>query len=186
MSLFLFDLNGTLLDPGENADGIQAAVRLAIVHMLAGEFRPLPDLAAALGVRIPEEMPAFPDVPGGLARLKENGHRLVVLTNTPTDLATAQLRHAELEGYFERVIGADSLRLYKPHRRVYTSAVLEANANPMQSWLVAAHDWDVIGAKGVGLRTVFLDRGDGDPVSTQPDRTVGSLEALALTVQPAA
>ena len=186
MSLFLFDLNGTLLDPGEDAEGIQAAVRLAMVHTLAGQFRSLPEIAEALGTRIPEEMAPFRDVPPGLQRLQRDGHRLVVLTNSPTDLATSQIRSAGLEGYFERVIGADSLGVYKPHRRAYARALLELGAEASRSWLVAAHDWDVIGAKGVGLRTAFVDRGGPAPVTVQPDRTVATVEALALSVQPLA
>src|SRR5690349_9193841 len=107
MSLFLFDLNGTLLDPGEDAGAIQSAVRLAMVHMLAGQFRPLPEIAEALGLRIPEEMAPFPDVAPGLERLRRDGHRLVVLTNSPTELTSAQVRRAGIGEHFERVIGAD-------------------------------------------------------------------------------
>jgi FMN phosphatase YigB (HAD superfamily) len=186
MSLFLFDLNGTLLDPGEDAEGIQAAVRLAMVHTLAGQFRPLPELVDAVGARIPEAMAPFPDVQPGLERLHRDGHRLVVLTNSPTSIATALVHRAGIGGFFVRVIGADVLGVYKPHRRAYARALLDLGADPPRTWLVAAHDWDVIGAKGVGMRTAFVDREGPAPVTVQPDRTVATIEALALSVQPSA
>ncbi len=40
MALVLFDLNGTLLDPGPRTEGIQAGVRLAMIHTLAGTSGP--------------------------------------------------------------------------------------------------------------------------------------------------
>ena len=36
----LFDLNGTLLDPGERADELKQAVTLAMADTLSGGYRP--------------------------------------------------------------------------------------------------------------------------------------------------
>lgn len=38
MSLVLFDLNGTLLDPGAQLPVLQRAVRLAMAHTLGGRL----------------------------------------------------------------------------------------------------------------------------------------------------
>ncbi len=81
MALILFDLNGTLLDPGAEKDKLQAAVRLAMIHTLADDFRPFAELLEAAGGTVPTEMPPFSDVPEGLDRLERAGHRRAVLTN---------------------------------------------------------------------------------------------------------
>jgi 2-haloacid dehalogenase len=176
VALLLFDLNGTLLDPG--TDAIQAAVRLAMAHSMAGEFRPLAELVQAVGGEVPGEMDPFPDVPGGLIRLREAGHRLVVLTNSAGETAKRHLERAGLLACFERVVSVEEVQAYKPDRRVYEHALWELGAPPGETWLVAAHDWDVIGANAAGLRTVFVERGGPQPVTVVPDLTVPSLDEL--------
>src|SRR4051812_14625050 len=111
----IFDLNGTLVDPGVLLDppelGVAAldeANMMAMVTVLAGretEFKPLLDAALRRGLeragRDPElaegalerlpSMPAYPDVPEALARLREGGLQLAVLTQSSVDSAEAVL-----------------------------------------------------------------------------------------------
>lgn len=180
MALILFDLNGTLLDPGSEQEKLQAAVRLAMAHTLADDFRPFAELLQAAGGSVPEEMPPFPDVPAGLDRLRSKGHRLAVLTNSAQATGDKHLQGAGLRDRFERVIGVDEVGAYKPSRRAYAFALEQLDAAPEQTWLVAAHDWDVIGARAAGLRTAFLARGGPRPVTIQVDRETDDLAALEL------
>jgi HAD superfamily hydrolase (TIGR01509 family) len=178
VALLFFDLNGTLLDPGAGSEAIQKAVRLAMIHTMAGEFRPLAELVHAVGGEVPDEMDPFPDVPGGLIRLRDAGHRLAVLTNSAAETATAHLERAGLLACFERVVSVEEVQAYKPDRRVYEHALRELDAPAGEAWLVAAHDWDVIGAHHAGLRTVFVERGGPQPLTVEPDLTVPSLDEL--------
>lgn len=66
MASITFDLNGTLLDPGEQADVLQDGVRLAMAHTLADDFRPFAELLEAAGGEVPESMPPFGAVVAGL------------------------------------------------------------------------------------------------------------------------
>ncbi len=180
MALVLFDLNGTLLDPGPRKDVIQAAVRLAMIHQLGGEFRPLAELITAAGGEVPEAMPPFPDVVGALDRLAGDGHRLAVLTNSARETGGRHVQRAGLGERFERVIGVDEIQAYKPDRRAYAYALDQLGVEPRDAWLVAAHDWDIIGAHAAGLRTAFVDRGGQAPATVAPDAAVASLEELRL------
>jgi 2-haloalkanoic acid dehalogenase type II len=180
MALVLFDLNGTLLDPGAHSGGIQAGVRLAMVHTLAGEFRPLAELVEAAGGEVPDVMAPFPDVQAGLDRLAAAGHRLAVLTNSARATGERHLTRANLRERFEAVIGADDAGTYKPDRRAYACALERLGADATGSWLVAAHDWDVIGAHASGLRTAFVDLGRPHPVTMSPDAWVAGLDELEL------
>lgn len=180
MALILFDLNGTLLDPGSERDKLQGAIRLAMAHTLAGDFRPFAELLEAAGGSVPDEMPPFPDVEAGLDRLRGEGHRLAVLTNSARETGEMHLRRAGLRDRFERVIGVDEVGAYKPSRRAYAFALEQLEAAAVDSWLVAAHDWDLIGAQGAGLRTAFLARGGPRPSTIEVTQEADDLTALTL------
>src|SRR4051794_19072444 len=109
MALVMFDLNGTLLDPGEHAEALQQAVRLAMAHTLAADFRPFAELLAAAGTGVPDAMPAYAEVPQALRRLRDEGHRLAVVTNSARDTAQRHLERAGLLDCFERVVGTDEV-----------------------------------------------------------------------------
>ncbi|CAA9466870.1 MAG: hypothetical protein AVDCRST_MAG38-948 [uncultured Solirubrobacteraceae bacterium] len=180
MALILFDLNGTLLDPGPELEPLRAAVRLAMAHTLADDFRPFAELLEAVGGTVPDAMPAFPDVPEGLDALRRQGHRLAVLTNSAGATGERHLDAAGLRGSFERVIGVDEIGAYKPDLRTYAHAIARLGAAAHDSWLVAAHDWDLIGARGAGLRTAFLARGGPRPQTIPVDAESDALTTLRL------
>ena len=181
MALVLFDLNGTLLDPGPLGPALQQAVRLAMAHTLAGDVRPFAELVEAAGGEVPEAMPPFPDVAPGLDRLRAEGHRLAVVTQSARATGEQHLSGAGLLDRFERVVGADEAGAAKPDLRVYAYALQALGGQAGEgTWLVAAHDWDVVGAHGAGLRTAFLDRGGPPPVSVRADRIVPALTELDL------
>ena len=82
----LFDLNGTLLDPGPLRPALAFALHLAHADGLTGTYTPLPEcLRASLEARgaSPEEveagleqvraMPAFPDAAEAIATLQGAG-----------------------------------------------------------------------------------------------------------------
>ncbi len=180
MTLILFNLNGTLLDPGAETDRLQAAVRLAMAHTLAGDFRPFSELLEAAGASVPEAMPAFLDVADGLDELRSRGHRLAVLTNSARETGEKHLTAAGLRDRFERVMGVDEVGAYKPDRRAYAYALSQVGVEAGDTWLVAAHDWDLIGAHGAGLRTAFLSRGGPRPVTIEVDAEAEALTGLKI------
>ena len=180
MSLVLFDLNGTLLDPGKQLPVLQRAVQLAMAHTLAGDFRPFGELLEAAGGEVPAEMPAYDDGAPALRQLEKAGHRLAVLTNSERATAERHLTGAGLDTFFERVIGTDEIGAYKPERGVYLRALELLGADASDAWLVAAHDWDLVGAHSAGLRTAFVDRGLPAPSTITPDRSLATLTELTI------
>jgi phosphoglycolate phosphatase len=56
----------------------------------------------------------YPDVPEVLESLRSAGVRLGICTNKPLRPAQMVLRHLRLDGYFDIVIGGDSLPMQKP------------------------------------------------------------------------
>ncbi len=132
-------------------------------------------------------LPAYPDVPAGLEALRSAGYRMVTLTNSSIDAVTAQLENAGIAGFFEQSLSVDAVHRFKPAPEVYRNAagVLETPLD--EQLMVAAHDWDIVGARAVGMPGAFIARPGvvwGLPDLTVPD--IGALaERLAETTQPA-
>lgn len=103
-------------------------------------------------------LPAHPDVPEALERLRGAGYRLVTLTNGSSEAVADQLRNAGLAGFFERSFSVDAVSRFKPAPEPYLHACALAAVDVDRAMLVAAHDWDIIGARAVGMEGCFLAR----------------------------
>jgi 2-haloacid dehalogenase len=157
-----------------------------------GEYRPFTDLlrAAVARRRTPDEgeaamaaaarMPAYPEVPAALDRLAGAGLRLAVLTNSPTERAEAGLRHAGLRERFEQVIGTDQVGVFKPDARVYRHGLAMLGAEPERATMVAAHWWDLRGARAVGMRVAWVGRGEGTLTGLLPEPDAAGADLLAV------
>ncbi len=132
-------------------------------------------------------LPPHPDVPPALDRLKARGIRLATLTNSSQEVGEAQMRHAGLDGYFERMLSVGQPRKFKPHRAVYAWAAGEMGVAPGECMLVAAHGWDVAGAKWAGLQAAFIAR-EGQqmfPLAETPEIDAPDLLGFAEKLFPA-
>jgi 2-haloacid dehalogenase len=126
-------------------------------------------------------LPAHPEVPGALRRLTEGGLRLAALTNSTERVATAQLTHAGLLDAFEAVLSADAVRRLKPAPEPYRMAATRLGVAPADVLLVAAHAWDVAGARAAGCQAAFVARPGKvpPPPPPPPDLVVTDLDDLA-------
>lgn len=115
------------------------------------------------------ELPPHPEVPESLDRLRDEGFRLVALTNSTQEVAEAQLAHAGLTDKFESVFSADTAKRLKPAPAPYrmTANLLGVEARELR--LVAAHAWDVAGALRAGCAAAFVARQPFDPLVEKPD-----------------
>jgi 2-haloacid dehalogenase len=109
-------------------------------------------------------MPAHPDVPAGLKQLKDAGFRLVTCTNSPPDPQTSPLKHAGIDGWFEKSFSIDRVRRFKPAPQVYHMVAEELNVPPSAICMVAAHVWDTIGAQSVGCSGALIARPGNAPL----------------------
>jgi 2-haloacid dehalogenase len=109
-------------------------------------------------------MPAHPDVPSGLKQLREAGFRLVTCTNSPPDPEASPLKHAGIDGWFERSFSIDRVRRLKPAPQVYHMVAEELDAPPAAICMVAAHVWDTIGAQSVGFSGALIARPGNAPL----------------------
>ena len=102
-----------------------------------------------------------------------NGHVALLI-----DLA----RHGDMR--FDAIFSAQIAGAYKPAPETYLSAARLLDVEPGELMLVAAHPWDLAGARSAGLRTGFVERpleyGEGSPPRSDADADVSASDLLDL------
>jgi 2-haloacid dehalogenase len=126
-------------------------------------------------------LPAHPEVPAALERLRGAGFRLAALTNSTLEVARAQLEHAGLIGLFDQVLSADTVRRLKPAPEPYRMAAERYGVGTGEVRLIAAHAWDVAGARHAGCAAAFVARPGKalDPLAGAPDVVGRDLDEVA-------
>ena len=126
-------------------------------------------------------LPPHPDVIPALEILKDAGFRMAALTNSPPQLAEAQLMHAELTPFMERIMSVDAVQSLKPAAKVYEYAAEQLGIKPAKMRLIAAHSWDVAGAMRAGCAAGFVARPGMvlEPLFPAPDIIAADMISMA-------
>lgn len=103
-------------------------------------------------------LPAHGDVAEGLDLLRAQGWRLIALTNSAQAAVDAQLASAGIHDRFEVVLSVEAVEAFKPSAAPYRHALATAGVSPDDAVMVACHDWDLAGARAVGMSTAFVAR----------------------------
>ncbi|MGH8969329.1 MAG: haloacid dehalogenase type II [Actinomycetes bacterium] len=148
-----------------SVEGLDRGVDAAVRHVMTG-----------FG-----ELALHPDVVDGLQMLAEANMRMVTLTNGSTTLAEAMFATAGVSDLFERFMSVEDAGAWKPARQAYAYAAEQCGTPLAAMLLVAAHPWDVDGAKRAGMHAAWLDR-RGAPYPdhfTEPDIVGRSLDEIS-------
>ena len=131
-------------------------------------------------------LPAHDDVTDTLKALKHQNITLVALSNSSSSGLDAQLSFADIKKYFDLTLSVENIRTYKPFPSVYHWACRQANVTPREAMMVAAHGWDVSGAKAAGMQTMCVERPGKMmyPLGLPADYSVKALGDLIETVFP--
>ncbi len=119
-------------------------------------------------------LPAHPEVPEALAKLRSTGFPIAALTNSPGAMARAQLEHAGLIHLFDHVLSVDEVRGFKPAPEPYRMAAERLGLTPAGIRMVAAHDWDVWGATRAGCAAAYVARSSAPFTVGEPPGIVGT------------
>lgn len=176
-------------------------LQLALTHTVTGDYRDFLVLGEAalhaLGQKLGQpvladlpnqvratmrQLPPHPDTRAALERLRGGGAALYALTNNPLPVVQAQLEHAGLGDLFTGVLSGDTVQTLKPGRAAYLHGLQAAGADATDSWLVAAHGWDITGARAAGLRTAFVTRPGQAQNPLAPADLSGPLAEVAGTI----
>ena len=174
-------------------------LRDAFALEITGEYKPFREIASAnLSVLLEKELgraerqvvdhvldgftelDPHSDVAPGMAALQDAGIRIATLTNGSAKVTAALLERAGVRHLVEHVISIDEIGHWKPHGAVYRSCTENLGLKPDEVALVAAHPWDIQGAKQSGLTTGYVARGGAPFPSAMfaPDVQAASLTEL--------
>jgi 2-haloacid dehalogenase len=126
-------------------------------------------------------LPPHADMPPSLDRLAASGLQLVALTNSPPEVATAQLTNAGLAPMFDHILSVHMAQRLKPHPEVYRQAAAAIGIPLGQQMMVAAHDWDIAGAMATGMAGAYLTRPGMavNPLFEDPTLVESTMTAMA-------
>ncbi len=210
----LFDLDGTLTDPELGITrSIQYALhklgcaeqpprealrryigpplRRSFAELLETEDGSILDAAiAAYRERFSDigifENEVYPDVPGGLARLGEQGHRLWVATVKPEVYARRIVDHFNLTSLFQRIYGSELNGENSEKSDLVSYILAHERLRPATVFVIGDRGQDILAGRANGLRTIGVLWGYGSENeirSAQPDLAVDSMAALLAGVE---
>jgi 2-haloacid dehalogenase len=112
-----------------------------------------------------------PEAARAFQKLSEAGVVVGTLTNGSAENTRKLLERASLMTHVKHVIGIDDVQHWKPRREVYVHGAKTVGAEPSRTALVAAHAWDVQGARAAGLVGAWVSRLETkfQPAMGQPD-----------------
>lgn len=191
---YLFDLDGTLLDPGI---GITEGVRHALRHFgievaersqlypfigppLLDSFQEFMDLTPSEAKQAIQfyrdyyqdqgmyENTVYPAIPRVLASLKAQGKTLALATSKPEYFAQKILDHYDLAQYFDFVGGAtlDEARSKKSDVIQYSLQHLD-NPDVNQAVMIGDRKFDILAGQQIGLTTIGVLYGYGSKQELQ-------------------
>ena len=210
--LFLFDLDGTLID--SRADLAAATNRMRSLHglpplpldhiaSLVGDgirtlaIRALagapvdPDLAAreigeAYARHLFDATTAYPGVDDGLRALRSAGHLLALVTNKPSPHARRLCDHFGWTSLLSVLLGGGDTPELKPSPLPLQEAMRRTRHPPEHTWMVGDHHTDLEAARRAGVRSIYLESGFGNPGAETPDLVFPGFSAFAVRFLPPA
>jgi 2-haloacid dehalogenase len=143
---------------------LQMLGTIAGVTLSESDTRELTDLFAS--------MPAHPEVPNALKKLRQHGFRLFTLTDNTLDVSGRQLEQAHIIDFFEHRFSVDeSVRRHKPAQEAYGFVARQLSLEPQNICLIASHVWDTIGALSAGWEAALILRTGNAPLPVGPQPT---------------
>jgi len=152
-------------------------MQYSFVSNSTNQYQPFTNIAKAtmtlaanmLGVQLAEEkqdevlwllkhLPLKDGVQEALSLLSDEGYELAALTNTPWSTVGERMEPTGLISYFQFVLSAEELKMYKPAVEVYAKAVQKSGLNANEVLMVSSHSWDLIGAHSAGLQTAYVGK----------------------------
>ena len=208
--LFLFDLDGTLIDSRVDLAAATNAMRalhglpalpLDKVATYVGDgvrtlaLRALegaavdPDLAAreisaAYAAHLTDRTTAYPGVEAGLRALRAAGHDLALVTNKPAPHARRLMDHFGWTPLFSVLLGGGDTPELKPSPLPLQTAMQRTGHAPENTWMVGDHHTDLEAARRASIRSIYLASGFGHPGAETPDLAFPDFPAFAARFLP--
>ena len=105
------------------------------------------------------ETVTYPHVLSTLAKLKEHGYKMVIVTNKPFDFVEPILQGLQLKEYFEFHLGGDSLKEKKPNPTPLLYVCEKLQVSPADCVMVGDSKNDILAAQACAMQSIGLTYG---------------------------
>ena len=167
--------------------------RHSLQQTLAEHSLPITDTQLTDLMTAYDALNTFPDVGPALIALAQTSHvASVVFSNGTNAMVSNSVRsspslspHASV---FKDLVTVDEVQRYKPDAEVYRHLARRTGKEGQMGdiWLVSGNPFDIVGAKAVGMKAAWVDRGGNgwvDKLGQGPDITVKGLGEVVDAVQ---
>ena len=103
-----------------------------------------------------QQLSPFDDAVQGLKRLGEKYTLIAMSNGEPWFLEHLVKNRIKVD--FDRIISVEEAGFFKPHPAVYRTACRILETEPGEIMMVAAHGFDIVGARACGFRGAYVDR----------------------------
>ncbi|MFT8313639.1 MAG: HAD family hydrolase [Clostridium sp.] len=119
----------------------------------------------------------YEDVIGVLNILRKRKIKLIVFSNSDSDILIKELKALNIYNYFQEFIISSDVRSYKPCDIIINKALSYCNIPNKDIIFVGNSDEDVISAKKMGITSVLIKRWD-KKLNVTSDYNINSLDEL--------
>ena len=132
------------------------------------------------------ELECYPEVPETLAKLKDSGRQIAILSNGSPAMLEAVVKSSGLEDLVQTILSVEMVGIFKPYPTVYQLSIDRLGATAAEIVFVSANAWDASGATAFGLRVAWINRFAQRPerLPYQPDVEIKTLAELPRLLKP--
>ncbi|PSK53931.1 hypothetical protein B9Z65_7737 [Elsinoe australis] len=140
--------------------------RQSLLHALADHSVSLSESDISDLMRAYDSLSIFPDVPGCLKSLQSKQDISAVVFSNGTHEMVSNSVHkspdlAPLSSVFQDIVVVEEVKKFKPAREVYFHLAEKTGVQKDQMsrlWLVSGNPFDIVGARKVGMKAIWVDR----------------------------
>ena len=83
---------------------------------------------------------------------------VVTLTNGSKENTIRLLKNNKISKYVKQCFSINEIKIWKPNKKTYLYVCKRMKIKPSNTLMIAAHGWDINGAKNAGLKTGYISR----------------------------
>lgn len=104
------------------------------------------------------DLRVYEDVIASLNVLKENKIKIIIISNSSKEMMNLQLKNSGIISLIDNYYSVDMVKKYKPFDLIYKDVINKEQLLLSEVFMIACHDWDLFGAKEIGLKTAYIKR----------------------------
>ena len=131
-----------------------------------------------------KELIPYPEVKECLDGLKSKKIKIAILSNGTPDLLKRLVESNNIQNYFDDIMSAENVGVYKPDSKVYEMPIKKYSCKPENICFLSSNTWDVSGGGVFGYNAIWVNRFNKifDKLDYKPQHIINNLNQLLKLV----